>query len=274
MFIHFAFGSLAKQEEIEKQTDHVIELILKEKKIKVSKCKEFIPAYPHKGAKRIPPEMFKVTGEGEVSATFHPKEDPEWLSKLPDDTFIHFLPVDVPMICFTKIPFSKLRNSEHATQYGKFGLVFSELYFRSKGLRKVFYYTEDSLWQDRLIRKWNYEQNHLSEKQKRELVKEITSYRKPASLFSTFKKSVITKITTVENETVLQYLTYNRYPDDYDFSKEKEYRIVFDDGIDYLYFDETDLFMIIVPNQRSKEKVEQFLSLEWNRIPLIEVYPT
>ena len=99
MLIHFAFGSLGKQGKTEEQTKRVIELILREKRLLVSKCKEFIPAYPRKGAKRIPSEMFKVTGDGEASATFYPQKDSDWLNKLPDDTTIRYLPMDVPMIC-------------------------------------------------------------------------------------------------------------------------------------------------------------------------------
>ena len=46
MFIHFAFGSLAKECKIKEQTQNVIELILKEKRIKASECPEFIPVFP------------------------------------------------------------------------------------------------------------------------------------------------------------------------------------------------------------------------------------
>lgn len=75
MFIHFAFGSLAKQGRIEEQTSAVINCILKEKRLKVSKCKEFIPAFPQLGAKRIPRNMFRVTNSG-LAATFDIRNDP------------------------------------------------------------------------------------------------------------------------------------------------------------------------------------------------------
>jgi len=54
MFIHFAFGTLGKRGKIEEQTEAIIQYILKEKRLKASKCKEFIPAFPMLGAKRIP----------------------------------------------------------------------------------------------------------------------------------------------------------------------------------------------------------------------------
>ncbi len=272
MFIHFAFGALGKQGKTEEQTRQVIELILREKRLLVSKCKEFIPAYPQKGAKRIPTEMFKVTGEGEASVTFHPKEDPDWLNKLPDDTTTSYLPVDVPMICFIKIPFSQLKSSNHSTEYGKFGLVFIDSFLKSKGIRPVFYYTEDSLWTDELIRRWNYEKK--SKQEKADLEREIISYRKPATLFTTFKKSVTMKLTRTPQETTIEYLAYDRYPDNYDFRKENEYRIVFDKGVDYLSFGDGDLFMVIVPGLKAKNEVEAFLKGNWSKQPEVKVYPS
>ena len=274
MLIHFAFGSLGKQGKTKEQTKQVIELILREKRLLVSKCKEFIPVYPKRGAKRIPPEMFKVTGEGQISATFDLKKDPDWFSRLPYATTIHYLSTDVPMICFIRIPFNQLKNSGHYAQYGKFGLVFTDDFLRSKGVRPVQYYTESSLWSDKLIRRWNYEHNKLSRKDKANLEREILSYRKPATLFPTFKESVTMKVSTSSEGTTLEYLTYDRYPDGYDFTNEKEHRIVFDKGVDYLYFDENDLFMVIVPDIDSKGEIDSFFKQNWSKHPKVEVYPS
>jgi len=274
VLIHFAFGSLGKQGEIKEQTKQVIELILREKRLLVSKCKEFIPAYPKKGAKHIPSEMFKVTGDGEVSVTFDLKQDPNWFSKLPDDTKIHYLPTDVLMICFIKISFSQLKNSTHYAEYGKFGLVFTDGFLKSEGVRPVQYYTESSLWSDEFIRRWNYEQDKMAKNDKMNLEREILSYRKPATLFHTFKESVTMKLTRASEGTTLKYLTYDRYPDGYDFTEEREHRIVFDKGVDYLCFDENDLFMVIVPDIDSKEKMESFFKQNWSKHPKVEVFPS
>lgn len=274
MFIHFAFSSLGKQGKIEEQTKRVIELILQEKRLLVSKCKEFIPKYPKKGEKLIPPEMFKVTGDGEVSATFYPKEDPDWLSKLPDDTRIHYLPMDVPMICFIKISFNQLKSSAHCDEYGKCGLVLTDDFLKSKGIKPVSYYTESSLWDDELIRRWNSKQDRMSKKDKSDLVREILSYRKPATLFPSFKESVTMKLTRASEGTTLEYLTYDRYPDNYDFTKEKEHRIVLDKDADYLYFNESDMFMVITPDLKAKDKVESFLKQSWSKQPIVKVFPS
>lgn len=274
MYIHFSFGALGKQGKTEEQTKQVIELILQEKRLLVSKCKEFIPVFPKKGAKRIPPEMFKVTGDGEASATFYPKEDPDWLSELPDDTRVHYLPMDVPMICFIKTSFNQLKSSPHSAEYGKFGLALIDGFLKRKGIKPVSYYTESSLWSDELIIRWNSDHNKMSSKDKTDLEREILSYRKPATLFPTFKESVTMKLTRASQGTTLQYLTYDRYPDNYDFTKEKEHRIIFDEGVDYLSFGEDDLFMVIVPDLKFKGEVETFLKRNWSKQPKVEVYPS
>lgn len=273
MFIHFAFGMLGKQDKIEEQTESVINLILKEKRLLISKCKEFIPAFPQKGAKRIPPEMFKVTGDGVASVTFHPKEDPNWFKNLPDATSITYLPMDVLMICFINISFNQLRASTHLTEYGRFGLVFTDHFLKRHGAKPVHYYTESSVWHDEAIKKWNYGLNNLSQPEKSELEQEIINYRKPATLFASFKEPIM-KLTRAAERTKLEYLSrYDRYPDGYDFRKENEFRIVFAKGADYLCFDEQDLFVIIAPNSQAKNAIELFLKQYYLKHPIVELYP-
>ena len=224
--------------------------------------------------KSIPPEMFEVTGNGEVSATIWSKDNPNLLNKLTDITSIRYLPMDVPMICFIKISFNQLKNSPHPAEYGKFGLVFTDSFLKSKGVRPVVYYTENTLWNDALIRKWNSSQNKMPRKDKADLEREILSYRKPAMLFPSFKQSVIMKLTRNIKETTLEFLTYDRYLENYDFTKENEHRIVFDEGVDYLNFDEDDLFMIITPDITAKNEVETFLRNNWSFHPIVNVYPS
>ena len=272
MYIHFAFGALGKQGKKEEQTNQVIECILKWKRFKVSKCKEFLPVFPIKGAKRIPREMFKVTEDG-LEATFHPKEDPAWLEKLPDDKTIHYLPLDVPMICFIKTSFSKLRTSVHSSEYGKFGIVLNDKFLKESGIRPVYYYTEESLWRDPLIRKWNAGERILSASEKTDLEKEIVSYRKPAFLFPSFRESVITKITRDTEGVSIEYLTYDRYPEGYDFTGEAEHRLLFNEGVEYFYFDESDLHMIITPNSSAQIRIIDYLNNNWAKQPYVVQYP-
>jgi len=273
VFIHFAFGALSKQGKVDEQTRVIAEYILREKRLKVSKCKEFLPAYPTLGAKRIPREMFKATEDG-LAATFHPKEDPNWFDKLPDDKTIHYLPVDVPMISFIKIPFNQLKTSSHSNEYGRFGIVLTDDFLRDKVIKAVYYYTEESLWSDPLIKKWNYDAKNLSKEERSQLEKEIVSFRKPASLFPSFRESVITKITRVSKGVEVEYLTYDRYEEGYDFKRENEYRIVCDEGVDYLYFEEKDIFMVITPDIEAQRRIRDFFNHNWREKPQVTIYPS
>lgn len=48
----------------------------------------------------------------------------------------------------------------------------------------------------------------------------------------------------------------------------------YEEGVDYLYFGEDDLFMIITPDLKSKGEVESFLKRNWSEQPKVEVYPS
>ena len=109
---------------------------------------------------------------------------------------------------------------------------------------------------------------------KEKLEKEILSYRKPAALFPSFKESVITRLIKTSGGMKAESLTYDRYEVGYDFIKEHEHRIVFDEGVDYLYFDEIDIYMIITPNSKAKENIERFLAQTWKYQPIVKVFPS
>ncbi len=273
MFVHFAFGELGKQGKVEEQTEAVVECILRGKRLKVSRCTEFIPRFPKGGAKRIPMEMFEETENG-LAATFYPREDPNWFNKLPDDDSIYYLQRDVPMICFIKIAFNRLKASNHCMEYGKFGIVLADRFLMSIGIRQVKYYTEASLWSDPLISKWNFELKGMPPEKRRDLEKEILAYRKPATYFSAFKNSVIAKITAAPSGRAVEFLKYDRYEEGYDFTEEHEYRIVFDEGVDYLCFEEKDLFMVITPDIKAQRRIRDFFSHNWRGEPQVALYPS
>ena len=93
-------------------------------------------------------------------------------------------------------------------------------------------------------------------------------------MFPTFKNSVMAKITVTPTGGTVEYIKYNRYPEGYDFTKEREYRIAFDEGEKYLYFDESDLFMLITPDLKAKERVESFSKKNWSKQPTVKVFPS
>jgi hypothetical protein len=271
MFVHFAFGKLGKEGKIEEQTKAVIDCILKKKNLKANKCQEFIPIFPDKNSKSIPLKPFRAV-EGRTDLVVAQIDG----SRIADVHNLRYLPEDVPMICFMKIALNKLKNSTHAKEYGKMGIVLTGDFLKAKGIRRVHYYTEDSLYRDPLILKWNNHQakRRLSSDEARHLQKEITAYRKPAKLFPSFGRSGTHIIHFDSGEPQTDYFTYNRYAEGYDFTQENEYRIVFDEGNEYLHFKEDDLYMIIAPNLEAQKTIETFLSENWREKPKVEVYPT
>ncbi len=275
MLIHFAFGQLGKQGNTAEQTRLVIEEILAitNKRILVSKCKEFIPALPVAGAKIPPPEMFAVDKDedGVVSA----KVELEKFHQLPDDTDIRYLPVDVSMICFIEIPFKLLKSTPHSQEYGKFGLVFEKEFLRAQGVQPVIYYTEKSLWEDPLILEWSNTRNSRNSQKRQKLTKEITLYRKPATYFPAFAEQTMMKVTRNEKGTFLEHChKYDRYEIGYDFRNEQEYRITFEKGQNFMDFTEKDLSMIITPDLLSKSQIDNYLNKEWEYIPQVKVFPS
>ncbi len=273
MFIHFAFGTLGKQGKLEEQIEATIQCILKEKMIKVFKCTEFIPEFPEPGSIRIPLDKMRfVSNESNAQSVddLAQKKNHE----LPDNESIYFLQRDVPMISFIKIAFNRLRTSNHWEEYGKMGIVLADRFLRSKGIRPVKYYTEESLWNDPLIRKWNYELKSLPPDKREDCEKEILTYRKPSTLFPTFKNSVMAKITVAPSGGTVDLIKYNRYEEGYDFTKEHEYRIVFDEGVDYLYFEEKDLFMVITPDIKAQRRIQDFFNRNWKEEPQVTIYPS
>ena len=267
MFIHFAFGNIGKEGKIKDQTYNVIEHIFKEKRLKVSRCKEFIPTFnaPHNRA--ISWDSFRISNQGLVSHSDNMKQMPV--------EPIAYLPMDVYMICFIKISLKKLKCSSHSRQYGKFGIVLTDIFLKSKGLKSVSYYTEESLWRDTAIKKWNEKKGrNLSPGEKKKIEKEILCFRKPALLFPSFSKSIIGIINKDVDGVTFGLWTYNRYEEGYNFREENEYRIVFEREENYLHFEEKDLYMIITPDESSKIDVEKYLRCAWNRQPQVIVFPS
>lgn len=263
MYIHFTFGQLAKAGEVNKQFSGFAEKIITPKRLKVSVCQEFIPIPNESSGNKVQLDITKGVIE-EVAF----KLNTEHTTSLPT---VFYLPEDVPMICFIKCPFKKLKNHSHKDEYGKLGIVFTEDFYKKNKLKRVFYYDENSVKNNHLIKK--YQQNDLSVLERQKLSKEITAYRKPKKLTENFLKSAVARINISENGRSLSFYTYDRYPIGYNFTSESEYRIAFDPEVNFLHFKENDVFMIIVPSQEIQEKLIKFLRENWAVIPQIKVYP-
>jgi hypothetical protein len=271
VFVHFAFGALRHERTSDEQSHNVIEHILRPRRLKASPCWEFIPAFnPHFGnpaARAIRWDSWKRTDYGAAASPPDLK-----LVPMAPITYCH---VNVNMISFISISFRKLKSSSHPHEYGGFGLVFADRFLKSRGIKRVRYYTEDSVWQDPLVREWN--DGHggsLSDARRRELEKEIVRYRKPATLFPAFRASNGIKLSASPNGTTLiEHYTYDRYEEGYEFRKENEYRIVLDNGTEYLDFCETDLAKVITPDERARVETLHYLQSMWEKVPPVVVFP-
>jgi hypothetical protein len=265
LYIHFAFGQLAKEGKLDEQLNEFRKKILEKKQLKISECTEFIPRLNNPADGSISIDLTKGTvSNGRVSFNAHNT------IKLPS---VSYLPQAVPMICFISIPFEKLAASSHSQEYGKLGIVFQEKFYKKHGLKSVIYYDEKSILNDELIMKYRKYNSFMSNEELHLVVTEIITYRKPKTLTENFSKSAAAIITPRGKDTKLSFFTYDRYPIGYDFTTENEHRMAFDKGVDFLPFEEEDVFMIIVPNKESKMKIDQYFHENWKIIPQVEVFP-
>ncbi len=249
MLIHFAFGGLGKQGRVKEQTQRVLNDILNYKRLKVSPNTEFLPTFHYQDNQEMP----------------LPFDGPPTIN---DGKYIYYIQNTVMMICFINIPFNKLKSSKHHEQYGKFGIVLSTQFLKSNHIKPVRYYTENELWTDSLVKNFN----RLGGGSKA-LQQEILTYRKPKTYFPNIQKSAQLKIETGPSGTVKTVIKYTRYPVNYNFKKEKEYRIAFPDDVQYMEFKEEDLDMVITPDSESCTLISAYFRDNWKHQPTTVIYP-
>lgn len=277
MFIHFAFSKL--KDDFTAQTEDVINKILEPKRLKFGINPEFIPVFqPHihprfKGKKveHLALESFKSTKDGVVANLTD-------LKFVKPKTDIHFLPYEIHMICFIKIPLMQLSLSIHSSEYGKMGIVLKDDFLKRKGIRSVHYYPENSLFSDPLVVEWNlkfgYKPNLDSNerKEKNQIESQILAFRKPAALFKSFFESRQLAINNMGTKIDIEiYDAYDRYPMGYNFSEEKEWRII-SDTEEFMQFSEDDLFMVIVPDEECRSILQNYFDENWKNTPQVELF--
>jgi len=278
MFIHFAFARL--KHSADEQIDALIKNILARNRLIFSRNPEFFPVFqPHihprfkgKEVYKIALESFKATENGATASL----EDLKFVKPQSD---IYFLPYEIGMICFIKTSLKQLRNISHSQEYGKLGLVFEENFLKRSGTNAVQYYREELLFNDPLIIEWNLKfayRSNLSareQKDKKELETKILAYRKPASLFESFRESRMLATEKADSGMKLEIVdAYSRYPIGYDFQGEKEWRIISYDE-KYLKFSENDLYMVIVPDEQSRLRLEKYFGSKWKETPELRTFP-
>lgn len=262
MKIHFAFGGLGKAGMPVEQIDQFINNILTKKQLKYSICEEFIP---------IP----KKSDMGNINLDINKGElNNGHFTVFTDDIIespkIHYLPVDVSMVCFIEIAYKKLALSLHHQEYGKLGIAFTQEFYDRNDLQRVSYYSEKMILKDPLIKKYEEGQGILDPKLLNNISSEITKYKKPKKLYKNFSRSTVAAI---KNGLKLEFYTYSRYPENYNFENENEHRFVTEESKEYLGFCEKDVYQIIVPDEEAKRKVSKYIEYNWAYKPKISVFP-
>lgn len=275
MYIHFAFSSL--KDNPNDQLKNLIDLILDNRRLKFGENLEFIPVFnpsliPRANGRkvvRIPLKSYEETENGVVFDVF---KDNSNISKFP----FNYMPWEIRIICFIKTILVELKNSKHCNEYGKIGLVFNEDFLLNNGLKEVYYYTEESLFNDPLIKEWNFNfsqkprQSFTKEEKERKkiLEKEILTYRKPAILFKGFSDS---HVLVIKKRNTHLRSAYPRYSIGYNFQSENEWRIVANDNQEYLDFSESDLVRILVPDESIKNILVKYFENKWSNKPEVLV---
>lgn len=279
MLIHFAFSSL--KDDPNRQLSAVVDNILEHRRLKYNNNPEFIPVFqPHlhprfrgKEVVHIPLESFTSSAEGAIAnsdklTVFNPQSD------------LYYLPYEVRMLCFIKISLAQLSKSPHSLRYGRFGIVPSDKFLKKNGVLPVNYYDEKSLFSDPLVVTWNLKFGYKPSlspgetMEKKEIEKKILAFRKPASLFKSSRESRQLAVSrAADGSTDLRIVdVYDRYPSGYDFRTEKEWRIA-SSTEDFLLFTEDELFMVVVPDEKSKADMEHYFNKKWRTSPRVEVFP-
>lgn len=288
MLIHFAFGS--KKENTDDQTELVIENILKGCRLRYSsECYEFLPTlhYPNPNSYSIDTRSFKLIGNQLTSPPLKlplDRKENNHILKQMDAKIVKYLPKQIQMICFINIPFNKLKLSPHGLTYGKFGIVFGKRFIKKFKPQQFVYYKETDLFNDKKVIQYNQllKLPSRTTDQNNEIIKiseEILLYRKPYKLWPSFHESVIAKIHN-NNPKLQPELTlwqYDRYPENYDFSKEQEWRLsnLKVNNNEYLNFSVEDIEAIIVPDIKSRDKVCNYIEEQnYQYTPKILLFPS
>jgi len=159
------------------------------------------------------------------------------------------------------------------------GIVLKDDFLKRSSIKAVQYYDEDSLFSDPLVVEWNLKfaykpnLNSIERREKCEIETKILAFRKPATLFKSFLESRQLAIKNMGTKIDVEIVdAYERYPIGYNFREEMEWRIV-SDTEEFLPFFESDLFIVIVPDEKCGSVLNQYFNKNWKIIPRIEIFP-
>jgi len=260
--IHFTFGSYYRDKKYKEQTDMFLNYILLKKTLKSFTCPEFIPLISEKNSMYVPLDQW-VINKQDNTITINPQKA---IAPPPVD----LMPFPVHMISFVNISFKKLKLWKPSEHYGKLGIAFTNDFKIRNYAKQVSYYDLLGLEKDYLVKKLNISQDFSSNNP---LFHEIISYRKPSTMWEEF----YTLFGQIEQSEATGYklkkTTYSRYPIEYNFKEEKEFRIVTKKEGDFIKFNENDILAIIVPDSPTKEYIKNKLFNKWDKVPNFIIYP-
>ncbi len=260
--MHFAFGGLHRKGDLSAQVEAFKTHILSPKTLRAFICPEFHPIITSPHALVAHPDATRAIGGGGVALGGFVPAPPVML-----------LPIDVWMISFVTIQFTKLNRWPGLSHYGRLGLAFTDDFVRRQGIRRVHYYQYPNLARDPLVIKLNQTPHGSVEHDK--LASEVIEYRKPARLWSEINGLFAAMRLTADGDggVDIEKLTYSRYDVGYDFEAESEARKVMSENQRDLSFAESDVVRVIAPDAVMAEALGLFLKNHWTKPPPVLVVP-
>jgi hypothetical protein len=262
---HFVFGRLHREGKFNEQLEAFIEHILQPKRLTAFACPEFMPILNSKNALSADPNSARISNGG---LTFE-----RWVQS----PAVSLMTTEVYMISFVDIPFKKLRSWCPSSHYGKLGIAFTDKFRNREKVQSVSYYDNFlSLSSDPKVISLNDAIKNQDSLSAEKLRSEVVERRKPARLWPELNSlfAVLKLEMGADGVAVFDKLTYSRYPEGYDFTAEREARIVTGKANTSVSFGELDVLAIVVPDQKTKSNIEEYLRQTWMVVPQILVYPS
>jgi hypothetical protein len=262
---HFAFGQLHREGRYSQQVDEFVDKILLPMRLKASPCVEFMPVLQSTSGLTGDPNSIRAISGG---ITFD-----RWSPTLP----VGLLPNDVNMVSFVDIALKKLGSWKPSEHYGKLGLVFKDSFRTRKNVYRVFYYPDFlSLARDPKVIQLDAAIKRQDHVVIEELARELTQRRKPASLWPEINNVFAAVKVDIDSSgrAMFEKLTYSRYPEGYDFTKEQEARIATQEEGVMIDFTDSDVLSVIAPSEEVKNRIQTLLIKNWRHVPQVFVYPT
>jgi hypothetical protein len=262
---HFAFGGLHREGKLQDQLDSFLNHILYPKKLQAFECPEFMPLINSPNTLFADPNSAVISDGGLVLQN--------WVPSPP----VSLMPSEVFMISFVDVPLKKLRHWSPSSHYGRLGLAFTDGFRSRQKVKSVAYYPDFiGLAKDPKV----ISLNKAIAEQDAELIEclrsEVVERRKPAKLWPELNNlfAVLQLKTDGGGNVSMEKLTYSRYPEGYDFTLEREARIVTSKDSTVIGFNESDVLAVIVPDDRARDLVRDCLKLEWANVPEVVIYPS